>query len=209
MDSSFLTGSHLVLGIISSLFFIKMIIQFGLPNHPARFVSYLVCFCIVIYFGFYSLISFRDFSTFSWIKIRSIPLVAGGLCLLLQTIMLAAGFSLIQQKIISRLPIIASLLCAAFFPEFANPLFVLFILLGGLFLIISVKKARYQKRLYLKMMMMFLLYLGLNQMTWPAFQVLSQIFLGIAVFYIFLFEHSFGISALVDDFRSSFEGEGR
>ncbi len=209
MDSSFLTGTHLVLGIISSLFFLKMIVQFGLPNHPARFVSYLVCFCVVIYFGFYSFISLKDFSTISWTKVRAIPLIAGSLCLLLQTIMLSAGFSLIQQKIISRLPIIAALLCAAFFSHQADLLAVSFMVFGALFLIISVKKARYQKRLYLKMVIMFLLYLGLNQFDKLVFQFLGQIFLGLAVFYILSFEQTFGVSALMDDFRQSFEGEGK
>jgi hypothetical protein len=140
-------------------------------------------------------------------KWRSLPLVAGSLCLLLQTIMLAGNFSLVQQKVISRLPIMAAFLCFAFFSNSADVFVSSFLVLGGLFLIISVKKARYQKRLYLKMLLMFLIHLGLNYVNIYWVYVVGQLFLFFTVFYIFLFEHSFGLMGLVDDFKTSIQGD--
>ena len=207
MDSSFLTWIHIGLGGLASLLFLKMIIQFGLPNHPARFVSYVVALCVSTYFVGLSLTDLGYIGPWDWMRWRAIPLVAGSLCLLLQTIMMVGSFSLIQQKVISRIPLMGALLCFAIFPEYADHLMAIFLVAGGLFLIISVKKSRYQKRLYLKMLTLFLIHLGLNGLyLYPAY-ILGQIFLLLSVFYIFMFEHSFGIMALVDDFKQSLEGE--
>lgn len=207
MDSSFLTGIHIGLGLLALLLFLKMIIQFGLPNHPARFVSYVVGLCVTTYFVGLSLTDLGFVGPWDWMRWRALPLIAGSLCLLLQTIMMVGSFSLIQQKVISRIPLMAALLCFALFPEYADHFMSVFLLAGGLFLIVSVGKARYQKRLYLKMLTMFLVHLGLNWINFYSTYVVGQIFLLLSVFYIFMFEHSFGIMALVDDFKQSLEGE--
>ena len=207
MDSSFLSGLHISLGLFACILFIKMIIQFGVPNHPARFVSYLVGLCTAGYFTGLALTDLSLVNPWLWMKWRCIPLIAGTMCLLLQTIMLAGNFSVIQQKVISRLPIMAAVLCFAFFPSSADLVASCFLLAGGLFLIISVKKARYQKRLYLKMLLMFVIQLGLNYVNVYWAYVIGQLFLLIAVFYIFLFEQSFGLMGLVDDFKTSIQGD--
>ena len=208
MDSSFLTGIHITLGLFACLLFIKMIIQFGIPNHPARFVSYIVGLCIATYFVGLAATDLNYLSPWIWMKWRSLPLIAGSLCLLFQTIMLVGTFSLIQQKVVSRLPLIAALLCFAFFPTYANA-FVSWVLgIGGLFLILS-KRARYQKRIYLKMLLIFMLHLGFNLINSYEVYVIGQVFLFFIVFYIFIFEHSFGIAAMVDDFKETLEGESK
>jgi hypothetical protein len=207
MNSSFLTGLHIGLSLFACLLFIKMIIQFGLPNHPGRFISYLVCLSVCTYFVGRSLTDLNFYSPLAWIRWRSFPLIAGSLCLLLQTIMLIGSFSLIQQKIVSRIPLMASIIGFAFFGEFADALATLFIMTGGIFLIVSVKKARHQKRLYLKMMLMFLIYLGLGRLPFFGTRILGEFFLCFTVFYIFLFEHSFGIAALIDDLKHNLEGD--
>lgn len=207
MDSSFLSGLHISLGLFACILFIKMMVQFGVPNHPARFVSYLVGLCVATYFSGLALTDLSLVNPWLWMKWRSLPLVAGSLCLLLQTIMLAGNFSLVQQKVISRLPIMAAFLCFAFFSNSADVFVSSFLVLGGLFLIISVKKARYQKRLYLKMLLMFLIHLGLNYVNIYWVYVVGQLFLFFTVFYIFLFEHSFGLMGLVDDFKTSIQGD--
>ena len=207
MDSSFLSGLHISLGLFACILFIKMMVQFGVPNHPARFVSYLVGLCTASYFTGLALTDLSLVDPWLWMKWRSLPLIAGSLCLLLQTIMLAGSFSLVQQKVFARMPIMAALLCFAFFSHYADIFVSCFLILGGLFLIISVKKARYQKRLYLKMLMMFLIHLGLNCINIYWVYVIGQVFIVFTVFYIFLFEHSFGLMGMVDDFKTSIQGD--
>lgn len=209
MDSSFLTGLHIGLSLFACLLFLKLIRQFGLPNHPARFVSYLVALSVTVYFVGLALTDLSFISPWEWMKWRALPLICGSLFLLLQTVMLATSFSPLQQKVISRIPLMASLLCFAFFADLADHFVVTFLLLAGLFLSISVKKARYQKRLFLKMLLMFFIHVGLNLMNVYWAWVLGQMVLFFAVFYVFLFEHSFGITALVDDFKQSLEGDAR
>ncbi len=207
MDSSFLTWLHITLGLFACLLFLKMIIQFGLPNHPARFISYIVGLCISAYFIGSALNDLNLIGPWNWMKWRSLPLVAGGLCLLFQTIMLAGNFSMIQQKVVSRLPLIAALLCFAFFPYYADMFFSWLLVIGGLFLLVSVQKARYQKRIYLKMLLIFLLHLSFNYIDVYMVYVIGQVLLFFVIFYAFMFEHSFGIVAMVDDFKESLEGD--
>lgn len=203
MDSSFLTGFHIGVGLMACFLFFKLIIQFGLPNHPARFVSYVVGLSVAAYFSGEAATDLNLISPWDWMKWRALPLISASLLLLLQTIMLAANFSLLQQKVASRLPIIAALLGFAFFSHRADFLVVAFILTGTLFLIISVRKARYQKRLFFKMSLLFFIHVGFTMLNMYWAFVLGQLFLAGAVFYVFLFEHSFGVAALVDDHKES------
>lgn len=209
MDSSFLTEIHIGLGLFACILFLKLIIQFGLPNHPARFVSCVVGLCVAAYFVGLSLTDLNIIPPWEWVRWRALPLIAGSLCLLFQTIVLVGSFSLLQQKVMSRLPIIASVICFAFFAIYADVIMSGFIIVGGVFLIISVNKARYQKRLYVKMLLMFALHLGLIYLNVYWAYVISQVFLFLVIFYIFLFEHSFGVFAMVDDFKGSLEGDRR
>ena len=206
MDSSFLTGIHIVLGLLACILFLKMIFQFGLPNHPARFVSYVVGLCAATYFCGLAATDLGMLSPWTWMKWRALPLIAGSLCLLFQTIMLVGNFSLIQQKVVSRLPLMAALICFAFFSEYADGFATWFLIIGGLFLIISVKKARYQKRLYLKMLLIFLIHVGLNYSNYYLSYVLGQILIFFVIFYLFIFEHSFSIAIMMDNFKESIEG---
>lgn len=207
MDSSFLTGLHICLGLFACLLFVKMMVQFGLPNHPVRFVSYIVGLCLTTYFIGLAATDLNFLTPWIWMKWRSLPLIAGSLCLLFQTIMLVGSFSLIQQKVVSRLPLIAALICFAFFPTYADAFVSLFLIIGGLFLFFAVKKARYQKRIYLKMLLLFLVHAGFNSIDLYLAYIVGQVFLFLIIFYIFIFEHSFGISAMIDDFKESLEGD--
>ena len=103
MDSSFLMWLHISLGLFSLGFFLKLIIQFGLPNHPARLLAYMVGLSATVYFVGQAMTDLSFITPWFWIKWRPLPLVAGSLCLLLQTIMLVGNFSVIQQRIISRI----------------------------------------------------------------------------------------------------------
>lgn len=208
MDSSFLMWLHISLGLISIGFFLKMIIQFGLPNHPARLLAYVVGLSVTVYFAGQALTDMSLLTPWFWIQWRPLPLVAGSLCLLLQTIMLVGNFSIVQQKIISRIPLMAALLCFAFFHAYADHLSVFFVLIGASFLIVSVRKARYQLRAYLKMTLMFCVFLGLAHSGWYLAYLLGQVFLLVSLFYLFVFEHSFGVASLMGEFRETLEEEG-
>jgi hypothetical protein len=201
MDSSFLTLVNVGLGLYATLLMIKMLIQFGLPNHPAKFTTYLVSFCATFFFGTKALVELGLVSPWFWMKWRTLPLVAGSVALLLQTIMTVGNFSLIQQKVVSRLPLIAALLCFAFFPSYAELFCGLAIAAGCIFLTVSVGKARYQKRLFLKMSLFLGLYALAQIPQVYALAILGQLLLGVSLFYFFIFENSIGVSALIDELR--------
>jgi hypothetical protein len=207
MDSSFLTVLHVCLGFFTLIFFFKMLIQFGLPNHPARFVSYLVGLSSVVYFCGLAMTTLNFISPWDWMRWRPLPLVAGSLCLLFQVIATIGNFSLIQQKTMSRLPLMGALVCFAIFPQQAEFFLAAFLLAGVAILTISVGKARYQKRLYYKMCFFLALYFLGKQSGIYLVHVWVETLLFLVLFYLFIFQQSFAISALVDDFKSSVEGE--
>jgi hypothetical protein len=199
MDSSFLTLVNVALGLFAAYSLIKLIARFGLPNHPGRLTIYLVSFCAAIYFVMKAAVGLGIVPPFAWLRWRTLPLVIGSLALLLQVFGTVGRISLLQQKVISRLPLIAGLLFFTFFPVYADYFFGLMAVIGGGFLSISVGKATHQKRLYLKMIFCLVLYQGfaLFNSYWPF--VLGDLFLLGALFYFFLFEESLGVKVLVEE----------
>lgn len=199
MHSAFLTLVNVGLGLYSILLFLKLLVQFGLPNHPGRFTAYLVFFCTAFFFGGQAAVGFGLMSPWQWMNLQALPLVAGSLALLLQTIMMVGEFSLIQQKVVSRLPLIAGLVVLAIFPGKAELFFSAAIAAGCIFLLVSKSKARYQKRMFFKM----IFFLGLSLIfRWPdryGFYVVGQLVLFFVLFYLSLFEQAFGVSALIDE----------
>jgi hypothetical protein len=200
MGSSFLTAIHLGLSLYCVINFLKMLVQFGLPNHPGRFTLYLVSLCACAYFSIKTLTEINVVDPFLFMRWRALPLVAGSLGLLLQVITIVGTFSLIQQKIISRIPLIAAVLFFAFFSSLADYFFIGCILVSALFLTFSVGKARYQKRMLLKMTFFLSLYwlMALVNNYWV--YILGELFLFPALFYFFIFQQSYGVSALVEAF---------
>lgn len=199
MDSSFLTWANVGLAVYSILLFLKMIIQFGLPNHPGRFTAYLVFFCTTFFFGGQAATDLGFISPWQWMNLQALPLVAGSLALLLQIIMMVGEFSMIQQKVISRLPLIAGLVVLAIFPGKAPLFFGTAIAAGCIFLLASTSKARYQKRMFFKMIFFLGIFLIFRWMDRYGFYVVGQLVLFFVLFYLSLFEQAFGISALVDE----------
>lgn len=200
MGSSFLTAIHLGLSLYCVINFFKMLIQFGLPNHPARFTLYLVSLCATAFFSMKFLTELNLVNPFLFMKWRALPLVAGSLALLLQVITVIGNYSLIQQKIISRIPLIMALLFFAFFSEKADYFFIGCVLVSVLFLTFSVGKARYQKRMLVKMAIFLSLFWGLRQFNYFPLFVVAELFLFPALFYFFIFQQSYGVSALVEGY---------
>jgi hypothetical protein len=199
MDSSFLTLVNVALGLFAAYSLVKLIVRFGLPNHPGRLTMYIVSFCAAIYFGMKGAVGLGLVPPFVWLRWRTLPLVAGSLSLLLQVFGTVGRISLMQQKVISRLPLIAGLLFFAFFPGYADVFFGACVLIGGGFLSISVGKARHQKRMFFKMIFFLVLYqaLALFNSYWPF--VLGDALLVCALFYFFLFEESLGVKVHVEE----------
>lgn len=205
MGSSFLTAINLVLAIYCVIMFVKMLIQFGLPNHPGRFILYLVSLCATSFFVIKTMTEMELVSPFLFTRWKSLPLVAGGLGLLLQVITCVGQFSLIQQKIISRIPLMAALLFFAFFEIYADYFLIGCLLAVVLFLSISVGKARYQKRMLFKMILFMSLVLVGIVTNYTVFLV-TQLFLFPALFYFFIFQQSYGVSTIVDKHLSENSG---
>ena len=203
MDSTFVMPSSLTLinvglALYSLISFVKILLQFGLPNHPAKCLTYVTCLCVVTYFGWASLVGLGFVGPFEWMRWKSLPMVIGSLALLVQVITLAGNFSLIQQKVISRIPLIAGLLCLSFFPTASEYFVGLGLAAGGLFLSVLVGKVRYQKRLYFKMCFFILLFWGLSLINLYGVYVVGQALLFVALFYFFIFESTFAVMSVTD-----------
>jgi hypothetical protein len=201
MGSSFLTTINVGLSLYSIILFLKSVIQFGLPNHPARFLLYLVSLCACVFFTLKALTGLGYISPIDFLRWRALPMVAGSLAMLLQIITTVGQFSMIQQKVISRIPLMAALLVYAFFPTHADIFFGACILAGVLFFSISVGKARYQKRMFFKFTFFLCLpaLLALTNIFW--IYVIGQLFLFFVIFYFYIFQQTFGISALIEKFQ--------
>lgn len=206
MGSSFLTTINVGLSLYSIILFLKSIIQFGLPNHPARFLLYLVSLCACAFFTMKALTDLGYVSPMDFIRLRALPMVAGSLALLLQVITTVGQFSMIQQKVISRIPLMAALLVFAFFPTHADKFFGVCILAGVLFYSVSVGKARYQKRMFFKMafFLSVTFLLAMINIFWV--YIIGQLFLFFCLFYFYIFQQTFGITALVEKFQAENSG---
>lgn len=206
MGSSFLTTIYLGLALYSVILFIKLVVQFGLPNHPSRFTMYLVSLSATSYFCMKALTSIGVVPPFAFINWGVIPLIAGSLALLLQVITIVGRFSYNQQKNISRMPVMASLVVFAFFPDKAYFLFALCIIACGIFLTVSVGKAIYQKRVFFKLSVFLLMFGALSIVNYYPLYVAGQLLLFPCLFYFFIFQQTFGISAMVEQFQSESSG---
>lgn len=205
MDSSFLTVVNVALGLFAAYSFFKIIVRFGLPNHPGRLTIYLVSFCAAIYFGMKAAFGLGIVPPLVWMRWRTLPLVAGSLGLLLQVFSTIGQISQMQQKVISRLPLITGLLFFVFFPAYADYFLIGTVVVGVAFLSISVGKVRHQKRLFLKMCLFMLMFQIFQAFHIYWIFVIGEALLLVAMFYFFLFEESLGVKTIIED-RSHLEG---
>lgn len=207
MDSSFLTWVNVGLGLFSLISFLKLIIQFGLPNHPLRFSAYLVSICVTGFFVLLALTDLALISPLTYLRWKNLPLLIASHGLLIQAITTMGQFSLLQQKIFSRFPLILALVVFAFFNDYAEWIMCFAVGLATLFLTISVGKARYQKRAFFKMVLFLGIYGILTRLKlyWP--YVIGEVFLYFVLFYFYLFQQTFGVMSMIDRYQESQEGE--
>lgn len=206
MGSYFLTTINVLLALYCVLALIKMIVQFGVPNHPSRFTLYLVSLSVTAYFSLKATTGLGLLAPVYYLQWRSFPLVAGSIGLLLQVVTTLGQMGILQQKIFSRMPILGGLIVFSFFSAYTEYVMGLAIILASLFLTVSVGKARYQKRMFFKMVF-FLSLFGLCTLVnqyW--IYVVGELFLLPALFYFFIFQKTFGINAMVDEFQAESSG---
>lgn len=202
MDSSFITLIDAALALYAAVSLIKLIIQFGLPNHPARFVIYLVSLCMTSFFSLKVATDFGVIDSVTFLKYRPIPLVAGGLGILMQMMTTIGRYGYIQQKIFSRVPLIGAIMVFAFFPTKADPFLGVALLAAAIIPSISVGKARYQKRMLFKMGLFFILSLIFQTINFNWSLIIGELFLFFVLFYFFILQQSFGVMALVEKFQA-------
>lgn len=206
MDSSFLTFMSVALALFSLTMLLKMLVQFGLPNHPLRLISYVASLCVVVFFGWKALTALELVSPWPWMKWRSLPMVAGSLAVFLQVILGMVKLSPLQEKMFSRLPLLVGLVFMAIFPGYGDYFVVLMIAAGCLLILFSGTSARHQKRLYAKLAFFFFLSLILKWFNVYAAFIVGEMLMAFVLFYFFLFEQSFAIMALIEEKTASEEG---
>jgi len=197
MDSSFLIGIHFCMAFFSLILFLKLIIQFGLPNHPKRFVSYAFSFLVTLYLVGQFSADLGLVNPWFWMKWRAYPLVAGSLFMVFQSIMLLGSVSFFQQKIMSRIPILLSVMIFGFFSELADTLTVVFLSVSTLVLLLPFQSV-HLRRIYFKFIFFAGLSWGMTLIDYNWY-LISRVFSFAALFYLFNFQHCFNISALMDD----------
>jgi hypothetical protein len=199
MGSSFLTAINLALGLYCLVQFFKIIVQFGLPNHPGRFTLYLVSLSVSTFFLMRALVDLNLLSPFLYVRWVTLPLITAALGVILQVISLVAHLSFIQQKLISRLPLIGALICFGFFWKFTDWFLIFAVVVSYLFLTISVGKCRYQKRAFFKMSLFLLFFWGLKLLNEFGAYLVGELFLFPVLFYFFIFQQSYGVSILAQE----------
>jgi len=199
MDSSFNNALEIVLAVFAVLAFLKLMIQFGLPRHPLRFLIFMVSLSLIFWLCGDTAATFKVISMNQWLRWRALPLVVTGVGLLIEAISIIGNLGYLQQKVISRIPLIASLVCFAIFPQKSFLFFVLSICVGFCLLLIGKDKARYQFRLYGKMLICLILGISLKPYNLVMTGIFSYVFFFGMLVYFFLLQQSFGISALIDE----------
>jgi hypothetical protein len=201
-----LSALNIALGTYALLGFLKQIIQFGSPSHPARLTMYLASFCAAGYFGMQAAAALGIITPWQWLQWRPLPVVVGSMVLLLQSILLIGRFSVIQQKVVSRLPLIVGLLFLFFFPAKADLFFAAALMAATVFLLMQRGKARLQRRIFFKMVFFVALFGVIRLINIYWLYVLGDGLFFFVLFYFFQFQNAIGVSTLVDDFRDSPEG---
>jgi hypothetical protein len=199
MDSSFNNALEIMVAVFAVFAFLKLMIQFGLPRHPLRFLMFLVSLSLIFWICGDTLATCRLISMDQWIRWRSLPLVTTGVGLLIEAISIVGNFGHLQQKVISRIPLIASLVCFAIFPQKSFPFFVLSVCVGFCLLLVAKDKARYQFRLYGKMLICLVFATSLRSCNLVMTEIFSYVFFFVMLIYFFRLQQSFGISALIDE----------
>lgn len=192
MDSSFLTGLHLVLSFCSFFVFLKQLRVFGISNEGFKIISHLSTGSLVGYFILLSLFDFGILNAWEWHRFHVIPMIIWASSLLIQLIMLSGGRNYQLHKTLTRIPILLSLVMMAWGGQWVYQ-FTLVLSLLTFVLLFLIKKQRHQRRILIKMYLFLFLSVGLG--FWSLF--ISELFLLGVIYYFSIFQNTFCIQSFI------------
>jgi len=159
-------------------------------------MSYLASASLIFYLSLDLALQFEHIKFLHFEKLKNLSLALGTCGFLVQLISVLGNFSMIQLKIFTRIPVLFALISFSMDFKFLTRLICLTLLLGLVLVITNFDKARYQARIYLKLIFMFCFYLFLLEDTFYG-QVLSYLPLCFTFYYYFKFQESVSIQALI------------
>ncbi len=202
MDSSFLIWPSFVLGLFSLLLFGKMLFQFGTPKHPLKFFAYTITLSWTLLWVGASLVQVDIIDMMTWERMRAVFLLWPALGLFMQMVSQLGEFSPVQQRIMTRFPILGSLVALAFMPQWVPYLVGFFLLLVLASFFVQVGKYRQHKRVFIKFLF-FLILAGtsiyLPEVFRPWFLMVVLLASG---FYFFLLQNLFCVTAHLEQIES-------
>ena len=202
MDSSFLIWPSFVLAFFSLLLVGRMVFAFGIPKHPLKFFAYSIMLSWSALWIGASLVQMNVMDLVLWEKWKAVFLLWPALGLLMELISQLGKFSALQQKIMTRFPILGSLIILAFIPQWAPYIVGFFLLLVLAIFSLQVGKFRYHKRLYFK----FLFFLVLSVLTIYLPEVFRSWFLMVlllaSTLYFYLLQDTFCVTAQLEQLEA-------
>lgn len=202
MDSSFLIWPSFVLSLFSLLLLGRMIVQFGLPKHPLKFFAYSIMLSWSCLWIGASLVLVGVMNLELWERWKLIFLIWPALGLFMEIISQVLKVSPLQQKIMTRFPILGSLIALAFFPQWVPFIVGIFLLLVLAIFVTQVGKFRYHKRLFMK----FLFFVVLSGLSIYLPEVIRPWFLVMlllpSALYFYLLQDSFCVTAHLEQIAS-------
>jgi hypothetical protein len=138
-------------------------------------------------------------SSIGSIKIIDFFLAMGGVAFLTQVILLSCRFSNSLVKIISRIPVIFAALSFSFLPIQADLIFYSSILISVFVLTSFAYNARFEARSLAKMLFMFVFIFILRSLKFNWTIVLAELLIFFVLFYLFVFEQTRGVAALIQE----------
>jgi hypothetical protein len=164
---------------------------------------YLVNLCVTTLLVMQSLTDFQLLSPWHFMNLRAFPLVIGSLALLMEVTSVIGHLTQFRQRVLSRIPLIAGLVSATIFNPYADKIASALVCISVLFLIVSVRQVRYQKRAMVKMSLFLGLFILCKSSQYFEIYVIGVLFLFPVLFYLFIFQQSFGILALVEEHQTN------
>lgn len=192
MDSSFLTGLHLVLSFCSIFVFLKQLRVFGISNEGFKIISHLSSGSLMAYFLMLSFFDLGVIDAWEWQRFHIIPMVIFASSVLIQLVMLVGGRNFNLHKTLTRIPILLALVVMSWGGKWVNQItLVLFVL--TLVMVLVMKGHRQQRRTLVKTYLF--LFTSVIVSYWSLFW--GELFLLSVIFYFSIFQNTFCIESLL------------
>jgi hypothetical protein len=197
MDSSFNFLLGLVVLIFAASYFIFQLFHFGVSRSSVTFIRITTSLSMLAVLGMETFMMNHVLYQMNFMKWLPFIYVVFGVGLLVETIFILGTFQVIQLKIFSRIPILASLVTYATFPNQAKVIALLSVLVGFLLFGIFLKKPHYQKMVYVKLTALIVLITIFKSVSFLGVEYILLILSLFFIFYFFLFQKCIGIKELI------------